>query len=42
MVWTKEHYLLLVQEVLVTKPFNFKHGSRERGNAGIKLQSLLM
>ena len=41
MVWTKEHDLLLVREVLLTKPFNFKHGSRERGNAWDKVAESL-
>ena len=31
MTWTEEHDVMLCREILTEEPFNFKHGSRERG-----------
>ena len=33
MVWTKQYDVMLAREVLVARPFAFKFGSRERGQA---------
>ena len=37
MVWTREHDVLLARDILVAKPFSFKFGSRERGQAWDKV-----
>ena len=31
MIWTKHHDVLLCREVLVIQPFQFKHGTHDRG-----------
>ena len=41
MVWTKEHDVLLAREILVAKPFDYKFGSRERGQAWDKVAESL-
>ena len=41
MVWTKEHDVLLQREILVAKPFDYKFGSRERGQAWDKVAESL-
>ena len=41
MVWTREHDVLLARELLVAKPFSFKFGSRERGQAWDKVAEAL-
>ena len=41
MVWTREHDGLLAREILVAKPFSFKFGSRERGQAWDKVAEAL-
>ena len=37
MNWTYEHDVMLCREILVIEPFNFKYGSRERGQAWEKI-----
>jgi len=37
MVWTIDHDVLLLREILVLRPFAFKFGSRERGQAWDKI-----
>lgn len=32
MVWTKRHDILLCREILTEEPYQFKHGSREKGH----------
>ena len=41
MVWTREHDVFLAREILVAKPFSFKFGSRERGQAWDKVAEAL-
>ena len=41
MVWTKDHDVLLIREILVFRPFTFKFGSRERGQAWDKIADTL-
>ena len=37
MVWSSEHDVLLCREILVTEPYKFKVGTRERGQAWDKV-----
>ena len=41
MVWSKEHDILLCREILVTHPYQFKYGSRERGQCWEKIANAL-
>jgi len=41
MVWTKQHDIMLAREILVARPFVFKFGSRERGQAWDKVAEAL-
>ncbi|XP_065054609.1 uncharacterized protein LOC135683317 [Rhopilema esculentum] len=41
MVWNKEHDILLCREILVTHPYQFKHGSRKRGQCWGKIANAL-
>ena len=36
-MWTKDHDVLLIREILVFRPFTFKFGSRARGQAWDKI-----
>ena len=40
-VWTKQHDIMLAREILVARPFVFKFGSRERGQAWDKVAEAL-
>ena len=40
-MWTKDHDVLLIREILVFRPFAFKFGSRERGQAWDKIAETL-
>jgi len=41
MVWKIDHDVLLIKENLVLRPFAFKFGSRERGQAWDKIAETL-
>ena len=41
MVWTIDHDVLLIREILVLRPFAFKFGSREREQAWDKIAETL-
>ena len=41
MTWTEEHDILLCREILVEEPYNFKHGSRERGRCWDRIAEAL-
>ena len=41
MVWAKQHDVMLAREILVARPFAFKFGSRERGQAWDKVAEAL-
>ncbi|XP_065060339.1 trichohyalin-like [Rhopilema esculentum] len=41
MVWSQEHDLLLLREILVSQPFKFPFGSRERGQCWSKVAKRL-
>ena len=41
MVWTRQHDVMLAREILVARPFAFKFGSRERGQAWDKVAEAL-
>ena len=41
MVWTKQHDVMLAREILVARPFAFKYGSGESGQAWDKVAEAL-
>ena len=41
MVWTNEHDILLCREVIVNDPYEFKTGSRERGQCLDQIADIL-
>ena len=41
MVWSKSHVVLLCREILVTEPYRYKVGTRERGQAWDKVGNAL-
>ena len=41
MTWTEEHDIMLCREIWTEEPFNFKHGSRERGRCWDRITDTL-
>ena len=41
MIWTKDHDVLLCREILAEEPYQYKHGSRERGKSWDKIADAL-
>ena len=41
MTWSEEHDIMLCRELLVEEPYNFKHGSRERGRCWDRIAEAL-